>query len=109
MAARIGGQWPGLLACGGCRHPVRTATMFQLIFSALSAINQLAVFAAGLACWGLGGLLVGNAIYWRLHAVRVQGEVVGVRRNGNCFNSVYRYTSAAGATIEATSLEGSSS
>jgi len=83
--------------------------MFQLVFSALSAINQLAVFAGGLICWGLGGLLVGNAIYWRLHAVRVQGEVIGVRRNGNCFNSVYRYTSAAGATIEATSLEGSSS
>ncbi|MGN6452149.1 MAG: DUF3592 domain-containing protein [Steroidobacteraceae bacterium] len=83
--------------------------MFQLVFSALSAINQLAVFAGGLVCWGLGGLLLGNAIYWRLHAVRVQGEVVGVRRNGNCFNSVYRYTSAAGATIEATSLEGSSS
>jgi len=83
--------------------------MFQLVFSALSAINQLAVFAGGLCCWGLGGLLVGDAIYWRLHAVRVQGEVVGVRRNGNCFNSVYRYTSAEGATIEATSLEGSSS
>lgn len=83
--------------------------MFQLIFSALSAMNQLAAFAGGLVCWGLGGLLVGNAIYWRLHAVRVEGEVVGVRRNGNCLSSVYRYTSAAGATIEATSLEGSSS
>jgi len=72
-------------------------------------MNQVAVFAGGLFCWGLGGLLVGNAIYWRLHAVRVEGEVVGVRRNGNCLNSVYRYISAAGATIEATSLEGSSS
>jgi hypothetical protein len=83
--------------------------MFTLIFSALSALNQVAVFAGGLVCWGLGGLLVGNAIYWRLHAVRVQGEVIGVRRNGNSLNSVYRYTSASGETIEATSLEGSSS
>ncbi len=83
--------------------------MFQLVFGALSALNQVAVFAGGLVCWGLGGLLLGNAIYWRVHALRVQGEVIGVRRNGSSLNSVYRYLSPAGATIEATSLEGSSS
>jgi Protein of unknown function (DUF3592) len=83
--------------------------MFDLVFSAFSALNQVAVFAGALCCWGLGALLVGNAIYWRLHALRVQGEVIGVRRNGNCLTSVYRYASPAGQTFEATSLEGSSS
>jgi hypothetical protein len=83
--------------------------MLQLIFSTLSAFNQVAAFAGALVFFGLGTLLVGDALHWRLHAERVQGEVIGVRRNGNSLNSVYRYTSAAGATVEATSLEGSSS
>jgi hypothetical protein len=82
--------------------------MFDLIFNALSAVNQAAALLAALVCWGLGGLLVGSAVYWRLHAVRVQGEVIGVRRNGNCFNAVYRYVTPSGQRLEATSLEGSS-
>ena len=82
--------------------------MFDLIFGTMSALNQVATFAGALMFWGLGGLLVGNAIYWRMHAVRVQGEVIGVRREGNCLNAVYRYASPAGETVEATSLEGSS-
>lgn len=83
--------------------------MFDLIFSAMTGLNQVATFAGALIFWGLGGLLVGNAIYWRRHAVRVQGEVIGVRRDGNCLNAVYRYVSPTGETLEATSLEGSSS
>lgn len=83
--------------------------MFDLAFSTLTALNQVATFVGALIFWGLGGLLVGNAIYWRRHAVRLQGEVIGVRRNGNCLNSVYRYRSPSGETLEATSLEGSSS
>lgn len=83
--------------------------MFDLIFNTLSAVNQAAALLAALACWGLGGLLVGSAVYWRLHAVRVQGEVIGVRQNGNCYNAVYRYVTPSGQTLEATSLEGSSS
>src|SRR5438105_10259946 len=83
--------------------------MFDLVFSTLTALNQVATFVGALVFWGLGGLLVGNAIYWRRQAVRVQGEVIGVRRNGNCLNSVYRYVSPSGETFEATSLEGSSS
>lgn len=50
--------------------------MFQLIASAVSAFNQAVIFAGALVCWGLGGLLVGNAIYWRRHAVAVQGQVI---------------------------------
>jgi hypothetical protein len=83
--------------------------MFDLVFSTLSAFNQVATLVGALIFWGLGGLLVGNAVYWRRHAVRVQGEVIGVRREGNCLNAVYRYLSPSGETLEATSLEGSSS
>ena len=83
--------------------------MFDLVFSAFSALNQVATFLGALLCCGLGGLLVGNAVYWRRHAVRVQGEVIGVRRNGNFLNAVYRYQTPAGETIEAASVQGSSS
>ena len=81
----------------------------KLIFSAVAAFNQVVTFAGALLCWGIGSLLLGNAIYWRLHALRVQGEVIGVRRNGNSFTSVYRYATPSGQSFEATSLEGSSS
>ena len=83
--------------------------MFELIVGTVSAMNQVAAFVAALVCGGLGGLLLGSAIYWGLHAVRVQGEVIGVRQSGNCFNAVYRYTAPSGETVEATSTEGSSS
>lgn len=83
--------------------------MFGLFTSTLSAFNQVAAFFGALICWGLGGLLVGNAVYWRVHALRVRGEVIGVRRSGNCLNSVYRYALPSGETCEGTSTEGSSS
>jgi len=83
--------------------------LFGLFANTLSAVNQVAAFMGALACWGFGGLLVGSAVYWRLHAVRVSGEVIGVRRKGNCYNSVYRYLAPSGETCEATSIEGSGS
>src|SRR2546430_598749 len=83
--------------------------MFDLFADTLSAVNQLAAFMGALACWGLGGLLAGSAVSGRLHAVRVSGEVIGVRQKGNCYNSVYRYVAPSGETCEATSIEGSGS
>jgi hypothetical protein len=83
--------------------------MFEVMFGAITALNQVGAFAAALVLAGIGGLLVGTAIYWRLHALRVTGEVIGVRRNGNCYNAVYRYVTPSGESIEATSQEGSSS
>src|SRR6267154_4520116 len=88
---------------------VRGPAMFNLFANTLSAVNQVGAFMGALACWGVGGLLVGSAVYWRLHAVRVSGEVIGVRQKGNCYNSVYRYVAPSGETCEATSIEGSSS
>lgn len=83
--------------------------MFDILSGLISALNQIGVLIAALVCGGLGALLVGHAVYWRLHAVRVQGEVIGVRQRGNIFNAVYRYTLPSGQTCEATSLEGSDS
>ncbi len=83
--------------------------MFDLLFGLNSALKQVGVLVGALACGSLGALLVGSAVYWRLHAVRVQGQVVGVRESGNTFNAVYRYTLPSGQTYEGTSLEGSDS
>lgn len=83
--------------------------MFDVLVSGLGALNQVGLFIAGLVCAGLGGLFVGNAVYWRLHAVRVEGRVIGVRQGGNCFNAVYRYTLPSGQSCDGTSNEGSSS
>jgi hypothetical protein len=83
--------------------------VFDVLVSGLGALNQVGLFIAGLVCAGLGGLFVGNAVYWRLHAVRVEGRVIGVRQGGNCFNAVYRYTLPSGQSCEGTSNEGSSS
>jgi Protein of unknown function (DUF3592) len=83
--------------------------VFDILFGLISALNQVGVLMGALVCGGLGMLLVGHAIYWRLHAVRVEGEVIGVRQHGNIFNAVYRYTLPSGQTCEATSLDGSDS
>ena len=58
---------------------------------------------------GIGGLLVGNSVYWRLRAIRVDGQVMGVRQGTKTGNAVYRYTLPSGQSHEATSTEGSSS
>jgi len=83
--------------------------MFDVFAGLISALNQIGVLIAALTCGGLGALLVGHAVYWRLHAARVQGQVIGVRQCGNMLNAVYRYTLPSGETCEATSLEGSDS
>jgi len=83
--------------------------VFDVLVSGLGALNQVGLFIAGLVCAGFGGLFVGNAVYWRLHAVRVEGQVIGVRQKGNSFNAVYRYTLPSGQSCEGTSNEGSSS
>ena len=83
--------------------------MFNLIFGGFAAMHQIGALLAALVCAGLGGLMVGHAVYWRLHAIRVLGQVIGVRQGGPCFNAVYRYTLPCGQTHEATSIEGSSS
>ena len=47
-------------------------------------------------------------MFWQIHAVRVQGQLIGVRRSQKVFRSVYRYSLPSGQSFEATSNEGSS-
>src|SRR2546429_9458252 len=80
--------------------------MFDLFADTLSAVNQLAAFMGALACWGLGGWLVGSAVYWRLHAGRGCGEVIRVRQEGNRFNSGDPHLAPPGGTREGASDAG---
>jgi hypothetical protein len=77
--------------------------MFHLIASAISAYNQLGMFLGGLLCLGLGGLLLGDSLYWRIHARRVSGTILGVIQKGSMYTPVYRYALSDGQTHEAKS------
>lgn len=83
--------------------------MFNMLADGLGAFKQVGLLIGALVCAALGAVLLGNALYWQLHAARVQGEVIGIRQRGNMFRSVYRYTLPSGQSAEATSSEGSSS
>ena len=84
--------------------------MFDLIVGAMSALNQVGFLVAGAMCGGLGAVLVGSRLHWRLRAARVTGTVIGVRQGNNksVFYPVYRYALPNGASGEATSDTGSS-
>src|SRR5690348_1527740 len=77
--------------------------MFDLIFSGISAYNQVGMFIGALVCLGLGGLILGDALYWRIHSLRVSGTIIGVMKNGGMYTPVYRYALADGKTYEAKS------
>ena len=70
--------------------------MFDLIFQGAQAYNQVGFFIGAVVCLGIGGLILGNSFYWRVHALRAQGTVIGVIANGGAYIPVYRYTSADG-------------
>jgi hypothetical protein len=71
-------------------------SMFDLIFQGAQAYNQVGFFIGALVCLGIGGLILGNSMYWRVHALRVQGTVIGVIAGGGMYTPVYRYTLADG-------------
>ena len=70
--------------------------MFDLIFQGAQAWNQVGFFIGALFCLGIGGLILGNSLYRRVHAQRAQGTIIGVIANGNTYTPVYRYTLADG-------------
>ncbi len=82
--------------------------MFDLIFQGAQAYNQVGFFIGALVCLGIGGLILGNTVYWRVHALRAQGTVIGVIANGGTYTPVYRYTLADGQSQVAKSDTGSS-
>src|SRR5215471_9741693 len=79
--------------------------MFDLIFAGIQAYTQIGFFLGALVCLGLGGLLLGNSLYWRMHAVRVAGTIIGVLPGNGTYERVYRY-SLGGETHEAKSGTG---
>jgi hypothetical protein len=82
--------------------------MFDLIFQGVQAWNQVGFFIGAVVCLGIGGLILGNSVYWRVHALRAQGTVIGVIANGGTYTPVYRYTLADGQSHVAKSDTGSS-
>jgi hypothetical protein len=77
--------------------------MFNFIFSSVQAYNQVGLFLGALFCLGLGGLILGNDLYWRLHALRASGVIIGVITKKGMYAPVYRYTLPDGQTHEAQS------
>ena len=63
--------------------------MFDLIFQGAQAYNQVGFFIGAVVCLGIGGLILGNSLYWRVHALRAQGTVIGVIANGGAYIPVY--------------------
>jgi hypothetical protein len=83
--------------------------MFDLIFNGFAAFTQVMMLLGGFICLGIGALIGGSALHWRLRAQRVEGTVIGVRPKSKVYYSVYRYIlPSTGETIEATSDSGSS-
>jgi hypothetical protein len=81
--------------------------MFNFISASIQAYNQIGFFIGALFCLGLGGAILGNALYWRVHALRVTGTIIGVIARDSTYAPVYRYTSPDGQICEAKSDTGS--
>jgi len=82
--------------------------MLSFVADGIQAYDQIGFLLAALVCLGLGGLVLGNALYWRIHAVWVSGTILGVIDNNGTYAPVYRYTLANGQTHEAKSDTSSS-
>ena len=76
--------------------------MFDLLASGMQAYAQIGMFMGALICLGLGGLLLGNSLYWRVHGIRTSGTVIGVIAKNNMYKRVYRYALPGGQTYQAT-------
>jgi hypothetical protein len=81
--------------------------MFDLIFQGMQAYNQVGLFIGAFIFLGIGGLILGSSFYWRVHALRAQGTVIGVIANGSTYTPVYRYTLPDGQSHVAKSDTGS--
>jgi hypothetical protein len=64
--------------------PRSTPPMFNFIFSSIQAYTQIGLFLGALVCVGLGGLILGNSLYWRVHALRASGVIIGVTTKMAC-------------------------
>ena len=83
--------------------------MDTYLFHGTQAFEQVGLFIGALACLGLGGFILGNSLYSRLHALHVTGTIIGVVARGGMYTPVYRYTAPDGQTHEAKSDTSSNS
>jgi Protein of unknown function (DUF3592) len=72
--------------------------VFDFFVGASQAYNQVGMFIGAIVCLGLGGLILGNSLYWRIHALRASGTIVGVISKSGSYTPVYRYTLPDGQT-----------
>ena len=73
-------------------------SVLEFFFGALQAYNQVGIFIGAIVCLGLGGLLLGSSLYWRIHALRASGTIIGVINSGGSYTPVYRYALPDGET-----------
>jgi hypothetical protein len=73
-------------------------SVFEFFVGAIQAYEQVGMFIGAIVCLGLGGLILGNSLYWHLHALRARGTVIGVIASGGSYTPVYRYTLRDGQT-----------
>src|ERR1700674_1340290 len=84
-------------------------TVFDFFVGAIQAYDQVGMFIGALVCLGLGGLILGNSFYWRIHALRASGTIIGVISRNSTYMPVYRYTLPDGQTHVAKSNTSSGS
>src|SRR5258708_22123987 len=77
--------------------------MFDVIFSGIQAYQQVGMLIGALVCLGIGGLVLGSCLYWRVHALHATGTIIGVIAKGAMYTPVYRYALPDGQTHEAES------
>lgn len=82
--------------------------MFKLLAELAVAWNQAGLLAGGGFFAVISTLLLGNRLYWRACATRVDGTIIGVRQSRTTFYPVYRYCLPTGP-VEAISDTGSGS
>jgi hypothetical protein len=83
--------------------------MFNFISEIIQAYNQVGLFIGALICLGIGGFILGDAFYWRIHALRASGTIIGVIAKDGIYTPVYRYALQGGQTHLAKSDTGSGS
>jgi hypothetical protein len=83
--------------------------MFNLISQIIQAYNQVGLFIGAFIFLGIGGFILGNAFYWRVHALRASGTIIGVIAKDGVYTPVYRYELQGGQTHLAKSNTGSGS
>jgi hypothetical protein len=80
--------------------------MFDLFFNGMMAFQQAAMILGGGLCFMIGAGILGNGLYWRLRAERVEATIIGIRKKDIYYYPVYRYMLKNGETRESTSSTG---